>query len=73
MQGREATVFSNRTGLSVRVCPRGHVYLYVGHTCLTFRKNDFVELSEVIQAAVDHIAEHSTWWEESQSMSGHTH
>ncbi len=39
MTKQTATVFSNQTGISTRVCPRGHVYLQVGHTCLTLRKS----------------------------------
>jgi hypothetical protein len=50
MPKQTATVFSNQTGISTRVCPRGHVYLQVGHTCLTLRKEDFLDLAKIVQA-----------------------
>jgi hypothetical protein len=49
MTERMATVFSNQTGITTRVCPRGHVYLQVGHTCLTLRKEDFLALAHVVK------------------------
>lgn len=61
MAEQTATVFSNQAGITTRVCPRGHVYLQVGHTCLTLRKEDFLNLAQVVRAAaqrlmVDHPA-----------------
>jgi hypothetical protein len=39
MTEQTATVFSNQTGITTQVCPRGHEYLQVGHSCLTIRKS----------------------------------
>ena len=50
MTEQTATVFSNQSGITTRVCPRGQVYLQVGHTCLTLRKEDFLDLAQVVQA-----------------------
>lgn len=57
MEEHHATVFSNQTGISARVCPRGHVYLSVGHTCLTLRRGDFLDLAQVVRAAENHLLE----------------
>jgi hypothetical protein len=51
-----ATVFSNQTGITTRVCPRGHVDLRVGHTCLTLRKEDFLALAQVVKATEQRLS-----------------
>jgi len=61
MTEQTATVFSNQAGITTRVCPLGHVYLQVGHACLTLRKEDFLDLAQVVRATaqrllVDHAA-----------------
>jgi hypothetical protein len=50
MTEQTATVFSNQEGITARVCPRGHVYLQVGHTCLTLCKQDFLDLAQIVRA-----------------------
>ena len=50
MTEHTATVFSNQAGITARVCPRGHVYLQVGHTCLTLHKQDFLDLAQIVRA-----------------------
>ena len=50
MTEQTATVFSNQSGITTRVCLRGHVYLQVGHTRLTLRKEDFLDLVQIVQA-----------------------
>ena len=55
MNDHTATVFSNQAGITVRVCPQGHVYLHVGHTCLTLRKTDFLDLAQIIRATAQHL------------------
>ena len=57
-----ARVFTNETGITARVCPQGHVYLHVGHTCATFRKEQFIDLAHVVAAAERHLAETDTEW-----------
>jgi len=49
MTEQTATVFSNQAGITARVCSRGHVYLQVGHTCLTLHKQDFLELAQIVR------------------------
>ncbi len=49
-------VFTNDAGMTARVCPQGHVYLQVGHTCISFRKEHFVDLAQIV-----HAAEHISW------------
>jgi len=55
MTEQTATVFSNQAGITVRVCPRGHVYLQVGHTCLTLHKEDFLDLAQVVRTTAQHL------------------
>ena len=50
MTEHTATVFSNQAGITARVCPRGDVSLQVGHTCLTFCKQDFLDLAQIVRA-----------------------
>ncbi len=62
MEEKYATVFSNQAGITARVCPRGHVYLHVGHTCLTLRKDDFLDLAQIIRATENHLLENKLPW-----------
>ena len=62
LQGQFAKVFTNDAGITARVCPQGHVYLQVGHTCLSFRTEHFVDLAQVVHAAERHILETSPHW-----------
>lgn len=57
-----ARVFTDETDITARVCPQGHVYLHVGHTCVTFRKDQFIDLAHVVAAAERHLAETDTEW-----------
>ena len=57
-----AKVFTNEAGITARVCPEGHVFLQVGHTCISFRKEHFVDLAQVVHAAERHILETSSHW-----------
>jgi hypothetical protein len=56
MTEQTAMVFSNKAGITTRVCPRGHVYLQVGHTCLTLRKEDFLALADVVKATAQRLS-----------------
>ena len=55
MTEQTATVFSNQAGITTRVCPRGHVYLQVGHTCLTLRREDFLDLAQIVRATAQRL------------------
>jgi hypothetical protein len=57
MTEHTATVFSNQAGITARVCSRGHVYLQVGHTCLTLRRQDFLDLAQIVQATERRLRE----------------
>ena len=49
-------LITNEAGISARICPQGHVYLQVGHTCLSLEKNHFVDLAQVVEKAAEHVA-----------------
>lgn len=40
-----------------RVCPGGHVYLYVGHTCLFLRQEEFLDVARIVHAVENHLLE----------------
>ncbi|MGH8005620.1 MAG: hypothetical protein ACREQ3_01255 [Candidatus Binatia bacterium] len=67
MEDHNATTFSHPMGISIRVCPRGHVvYVYVGHTCLSLRKEHFFDLAEVVRAAESHLLRGASPWQGEQ-------
>ena len=37
--------------IQTRVCPCGNIYLYVGHTCVYLRREEFLDVAQVVQAA----------------------
>jgi hypothetical protein len=43
--------------IQARVCPRGHVYLYVGHTCLFLRQEEFLDVARIVHAVENHLLE----------------
>ncbi|MGE0679727.1 MAG: hypothetical protein AB7P69_02300 [Candidatus Binatia bacterium] len=43
--------------IQARVCPGGHVYLYVGHTCLFLRQEEFLDVAQIIHAVENHLLE----------------
>ena len=61
-QDQFAKIFTNDAGITARVCPQGHVYLQVGHTSISFKKEHFVDLAQVVHAAERHIVESGTHW-----------
>jgi len=56
MSEQTTTVFSNQAGITTRVCPCGHVYLQVGHTCLTLCKEDFLTLAQAVRATAQRLS-----------------
>lgn len=45
--------------IQVRMCPGGHVYLYVGHTCLFLRQEEFLDVAQIVHAVENHLLEES--------------
>lgn len=43
--------------IQTRICPCGNVYLYVGHTCVYLRQEEFLDLAQLIQATEQHMRE----------------
>lgn len=43
--------------IQARVCPQGHVYLYVGHTCLFLRQEEFLDVAHIVRAVESHLLE----------------
>jgi hypothetical protein len=41
--------------IQARVCPQGHVYLYVGHTCVFLRKEEFMEVAQMVRTVEDYL------------------
>ncbi|NOT53881.1 MAG: hypothetical protein HOP18_04680 [Deltaproteobacteria bacterium] len=46
-----------RMEIKARVCPAGHVYLYVGHTCLFLQQDEFQDMAQIVQAAENYLRE----------------
>lgn len=58
MEDQQRTVVSStQMNIQTKVCPRGHVYLYVGHTCLFLRQEEFLDLAQVVHATERHLLE----------------
>jgi len=49
--------FVKAMNIQTRVCPCGNVYLYVGHTCVSLRQEEFLEVAQVVQAAERYMLE----------------
>ncbi len=58
IQDNNTVIFMNKRGLSTRICLRGSVAVCVGHTCVSLRKSDFLDLAEIIMATQQHLLEH---------------
>jgi hypothetical protein len=43
--------------IQARICPQGHVYLYVGHTCLFLRQEEFLDVAQIVHAVENHLLE----------------
>lgn len=43
--------------IQARMCPQGHVYLYVGHTCLFLREEEFLEVAQIVHTVERHLLE----------------
>ena len=61
IQDNNTVIFMNQRGLSTRICPRGSVAVCVGHTCVSLRKSDFLDLAEIIMATQQHLLEHDSF------------
>jgi hypothetical protein len=52
-----ASISSSSMAIRTRVCPCGNVYLYVGHTCLYLRQEEFFDVAQVVQAVARYVLE----------------
>jgi hypothetical protein len=52
-----ATPLVRSMDIQARVCPRGHVYLYVGHTCLFLRQEEFLDVAQIVRAVENYLLE----------------
>ena len=43
--------------IQTRVCLCGSVYLYVGHTCVYLRQDEFLDVAQIVYAVEDHLLE----------------
>ncbi len=58
MEDQQHTVISStHMQIQTKVCPRGHVYLYVGHTCLFLRQEEFLSLAQIVHATERRLLE----------------
>jgi len=57
MTEHTVTVFSNQAGITGRVRSHGHMSLQVGHTCFTLRRQDFLDLAQIVQATERRLRE----------------
>lgn len=62
METKYATIVSNQKGLPARICPHGVVALHVGHTCLTLREDDFLELAQIVRSTETYLLAHHPPW-----------
>lgn len=49
--------FAKAMNIQAQVCSRGHVYLYVGHTCLFLRQEEFLDVAQIVHAVENHLLE----------------
>ncbi len=58
MEDQQHTIVSStQMQIQTKVCPRGHVYLYVGHTCLFLRQEEFLNLAQIVHATERRLLE----------------
>ncbi|MGE0823703.1 MAG: hypothetical protein AB7G75_03135 [Candidatus Binatia bacterium] len=58
MADQQRTVISSsQMHIQTKVCPRGHVYLYVGHACLFLQQEEFLNLAQIVHATEKHLLE----------------
>lgn len=66
MEDKNTTVASPQTGISARVCPRGHVSLHIGNTCVSLWKDDFLELAQIVRVTENHLLRNQFSWQSEQ-------
>jgi hypothetical protein len=56
MEDQHRTLLSSSPmAIHTKVCPCGSVYLYVGHTCLFLRQEEFLDVAQIIRAVESHL------------------
>jgi len=53
----QSVISSPQTAIRAKVCPCGNIYLYVGHTCVYLRQEEFLDLAQIVHATEDHLLE----------------
>ena len=48
---------TSQMDIKARVCSERHVYLYVGHTCLFLRPDEFQDVAQIVHAVEDYFLE----------------
>jgi hypothetical protein len=48
---------TKQMNIQTRVCPCGSVYLYVGHTCLFLRQDEFQDVAQIVHAVENYLLE----------------
>ena len=48
---------TSQMDIKARVCPEGHVYLYVGHTCLFLQQDEFQDVAQIVHAVENYFLE----------------
>jgi hypothetical protein len=67
MAEQHQTVLSSpQRHMQARVCPRGHVYLHVGHTCISLRKEECLALAQIVHATAQHLQENPVPWQQGE-------
>jgi len=49
------SISSSPMAIHTKVCPCGNVYLYVGHTCVYLRQEEFFDVAQVVQAVERYV------------------
>lgn len=52
--------FLKAMDIQARICPGGRIYLYVGHTRLFLRQEEFRDVAQIVHAVEDHLLENTT-------------
>lgn len=50
-----STLIEPQMAIQARMCPGGHVYLYVGHTCLFLQQDEFQDVAQMVHAVESYL------------------
>ena len=57
MQNHPRMSPTSQMNIKARVCPEGHVYLYVGPTCLFLQQDEFQDVVQIVHAVENYFLE----------------